>query len=64
MRFASLVIGSLYICIGLTPALSPALAAGDTGGTKGIIKSDTVAAKSSPAAPQFKRGNRNPNDQG
>jgi hypothetical protein len=64
MRFASVVIGSVYICIGLMPVLSPALAAGDTGGIKGIIKSDTGTAKSMPAVRQFKRGNRNPSDQG
>jgi hypothetical protein len=62
MRVPSFVVASVCTCIVLTPACSPALA-GDTGGIKGIVTSNT--GKSLPSVRQFfRRGNRNPNDQG
>ena len=62
MRLPSFVVGSVCICIVLTPACSPAHA-GDTGGIKGVVTSNT--GKSVPSVRQFfRRGNRNPNDQG
>jgi len=64
MRIGLLVVASVCACLGASTAWSQPTAIGDTGGIKGVILSgDTGGIKGKPVH-MYRRGNRNPSDQG
>jgi hypothetical protein len=64
MRIGLLVVASVCACLGASTAWSKPTAIGDTGGIKGVILSgDTGGIKGKPVH-MYRRGNRNPTDQG